>query len=522
MIGKTVGSYRLQEKIGEGGVGEVFKATDLLLHRTVAVKALRANLAAQPKVLERFRTEARTLAQLNHPNITMLYALVEDAETLLMVMEYVDGQTFSELVRESGAMSLERALPLFLQALNGIGYAHQRSIIHRDIKGSNIMLTRSGVVKVMDFGIARALGSDRLTKVGHMVGTLQYMSPEQVRGEETDMRSDIYSLGVLLYDLLTGHTPFPDRSDYDLMRAHVEEVPRLPSDLVPHLNEDLDTAMMRALAKTPDERFATTAEFRLALEASAPAETLSVTATLQRPVPFSAALDSGDATQTLDGPDEPDEPDEGAAAALASTSILETSAFRSEAVTDERVFEAPSPVASASTRSTRASILGFRVLDHFIPLQQIGAAAALLTLVMGVNVLLFVDLRPEARNAQTRVVAPAVQATRELLQPESANVTQSSPFALDPSEELALAALGFGPREPVRPVVAEAVEVEVEVDAATALEPEPQAQARMTLPAKPVARAPKAPAARAEPAPGTPAAEEPAEEGRGNGWVIRR
>jgi len=262
MIGNVVGSYKITDKIGEGGMGAVFRGIDIMLEREVAIKMLRPELSSQPNIVERFRSEAITLAKLNHPNIATLYSFVRQGEDFFMVMEFVRGDSLDRMIRKNGAMTCERAVRLMCQALEGIDHAHKMGIIHRDIKPANMMLTENGTLKVMDFGIARVLGTARMTKQGNIVGTIEYMSPEQVRGLETDARSDIYSLGILLYEMLTGRVPFASDSEYDLMKMQIEDAPPPPRVFVQHIPPALEQAIMRSLAKRQEARFATAGEFR--------------------------------------------------------------------------------------------------------------------------------------------------------------------------------------------------------------------------------------------------------------------
>lgn len=265
MIGHLIGNYKVTDKIGEGGMGSVFRGIDIMLEREVAIKMLRPELSRQPHIVERFRSEAVTLAKLNHPNVATLYGFIRQGEDFFMVMEYMRGETLDSVIGKSGAIPCDRAVALFAQALEGIDHAHKMGIVHRDIKPANMMLTETGSIKVMDFGIARVLGTDRLTKTGHLIGTVEYMSPEQVRGEETDARSDIYSLGILLYEMLTGRVPFNSSSEYELMRSHIEEAPAPPRTFVPQIPPIIEQAIMRALAKKPEARHQSANEFRMML-----------------------------------------------------------------------------------------------------------------------------------------------------------------------------------------------------------------------------------------------------------------
>lgn len=261
MIGQTVGNYKIIRSLGEGGVGRVYQGIDTMLDREVAIKVLRPEVARQTSIVERFRSEAVTLAKLNHPNIATLYSLLRQGDELFMVLEFVRGETLDQILHRRGALPEDDAIPIFCQALDGINYAHELGIVHRDVKPGNMILTANGILKVLDFGIARLLGTSRITRTGNIIGTLEYMSPEQVRGQETDARSDIYGLGIMLYELLTGRLPFESENEFLLMKAQTEEMPALPRTINSNISESVEAAIMKALAKNPDERFQSAGEF---------------------------------------------------------------------------------------------------------------------------------------------------------------------------------------------------------------------------------------------------------------------
>ncbi|HEX5719018.1 MAG TPA: protein kinase [Thermoanaerobaculia bacterium] len=263
MIDRVLGnSYRLVEKVGEGGMGAVYRAVDLMLDRDVAIKAIRPELAREPEIVERFRSEARLLARVSHPAIATIYSFFQDGDDLFLAMEFVRGRSLSRVLESEGALPWDQAVRLLSAAMEGIEVAHRAGIIHRDLKPDNLMIGEAGTVKVMDFGIARAAGSGHLTRTGLLVGTLRYMAPEQIQGEEADHRVDIYALGTVLYQTITGRSPFDGKSDYAIIRAQIEEMPPPPSTVVPAIPGWLDRAVLRALAKKPAERFQSVEEMR--------------------------------------------------------------------------------------------------------------------------------------------------------------------------------------------------------------------------------------------------------------------
>jgi serine/threonine protein kinase len=294
---KRIGDYQILDELGSGGMGRVWRVRNVISDRIEAMKVLLPDLAGRQELAARFLREIKLMASLNHPNIAALRTAFTADNQLVMVMEYVEGTTLAERL-EHGAIPVPDALNYVGQVLSAVSYAHQQHVIHRDIKPANMMLTPQGVIKLVDFGIARAGEERSLTMTGTTMGSLSYMSPEQVKGESTDARSDLYSVGVSLYEFVTGQRPFVATSDYSIMAAHVKEMPRPPVELHPGLPASLNEIILMAIAKDPARRFQTADAFRNALSSvpttvpAAQAVTQSVlgTPTLDTPRPPAAIV----------------------------------------------------------------------------------------------------------------------------------------------------------------------------------------------------------------------------------------
>ncbi|MFK0117408.1 Stk1 family PASTA domain-containing Ser/Thr kinase [Streptomyces sp. NPDC090994] len=280
------GRYELGPVLGRGGMAEVYHAHDTRLGRQVAVKTLRADMARDPSFQARFRREAQSAASLNHPAIVAVYDTGEDyidgVSIPYIVMEYVDGSTLRELLHSGRKLLPERTLEMTIGILQALEYSHRAGIVHRDIKPANVMLTRNGQVKVMDFGIARAMGDAgmTMTQTAAVIGTAQYLSPEQAKGEQVDARSDLYSTGCLLYELLTVRPPFVGDSPVAVAYQHVREEPQPPSVFDPEITPEMDAIVLKALTKDPDYRYQSADEMRMDIEACLDGQPVAATAAM--------------------------------------------------------------------------------------------------------------------------------------------------------------------------------------------------------------------------------------------------
>jgi eukaryotic-like serine/threonine-protein kinase len=284
--------YEIEGVLGQGGMAKVFRGTDRVLGRTVAVKVLSPQFADDQQFVTRFRREAQSAAALNHPNIVSVFDTGDQGDVHFIVMEYVEGRTLRDAIRAEGPLHPERAVEITEAVARGLSTAHGAGMVHRDIKPGNIMLTGDGEVKVMDFGIARTSTGDTLTQTAAVLGTASYLSPEQAQGESVDARSDIYSLGCVMYEMLTGRAPFTGDSPVAIAYKHVRDDPVPPSRVNPDIPADVEAIVLKAMAKNPANRYQSAEEMRQDLQRAAQG-----LPTLATPVL------AGDATQVLGGDD---------------------------------------------------------------------------------------------------------------------------------------------------------------------------------------------------------------------------
>lgn len=267
--------FEIDSLIARGGMATVYKGTDLTLGRTVAIKVLSEELASDPSFVARFRLEAQAAASLAHPNIVAVYDTGSDGDIHYIVMEYLEGRTLHQILSEDGPLPPEQAAAIGAEVAHALAEAHEKGIVHRDVKPGNIMIGRTGMAKVMDFGIAKAATAGALTQVGSILGTVAYLSPEQARGDKVDGRSDIYSLGALLYQMVTGKLPLRGDTYVEMVQKLNSEDPSPPSSLNPAVPASLDAVVMKAMSKDPDDRYQTgteLAEDLIAVSRGAPAE----------------------------------------------------------------------------------------------------------------------------------------------------------------------------------------------------------------------------------------------------------
>ena len=298
-IGSRIGDYEIVSALGAGGMGKVFKVRNVISDRVEAMKVLLPDLEHEPDLADRFMREIKVQASLQHPNIATLHTALRVDNQLLMLMELVEGITLDQRLQQ-GPIPLRDGVDYIGQVLGALGYAHQRGVIHRDIKPANMMLTAKGTVKLMDFGIAKAAADRQLTMTGTTLGSLYYMSPEQIKGTATlDARSDLYSVGVSLYEIVTGKKPFDGDSQFAIMAAHLEKMPVPPVTLDSKLPQALNDVILMSIAKQPEQRFQSAEAFgaalgsvrqSLGLPAVASATTSAATATMQARLPDTVPL----------------------------------------------------------------------------------------------------------------------------------------------------------------------------------------------------------------------------------------
>ncbi len=283
--GDAVGDYEVVEVLGAGGMGAVYKVRNVISDRIEAMKVLLPDLATEPELADRFLREIKVQASLDHPNIAKLHTALRAGNQLIMVMELVEGATLEQMMQQ-GRIPLHDGLGYISEALEALAYAHEQGVIHRDIKPANIMLTNDGVIKLLDFGIAKAAADRKLTMTGTTMGSLYYMSPEQVRGQTNlDARSDLYSLGITLYEVATGQKPFTGDSDYSIMSAHLQQAPEPPIQADPTIPPALNEIILQSIAKEPEQRFQSARAFRNALESVRGPAPAAGTRTLPRRAP---------------------------------------------------------------------------------------------------------------------------------------------------------------------------------------------------------------------------------------------